>query len=66
MTAIEWIWKIALAFVGAVAGAYISQELIGGGAFGAIALGAILIACCYPLIQALLTYRKQKADRAKR
>ncbi len=66
MTAIGWVWKAGLAFVGAVAGAYISQELIGGGAFGAMALGAIVLACCYPLIQALFAYRKEKAARAKR
>jgi hypothetical protein len=60
-----WIWKVALALLGIVAGVYVGQELIGG-ALGAMAAGAIIVAFCYPMIQNLIEFRKQKAERLRR
>ena len=58
-----WIWKIALALVGSVAGSYVGQELLGGGALGWMVTGAIVAACCYPLFSALFQYRAEKDGR---
>ena len=60
MDAKSWIWKIALALVGCIAGAYIGQELLGGAALGWMVTGAIVAACCYPLFRSLLAYRREK------
>ena len=58
-----WIWKAALALVGAVAGAYVGQELLGGDALGWMVTGGIVAACCYPLFSALFQYRAEKDAR---
>ena len=50
-------WKIALALVGCFAGAFVGQELIGGGALGWAATGGIVAACCYPLFKTLMASR---------
>lgn len=61
-----WIWNIALALVGIFAGVYLGQEVMGGGALGWMATGAIVAACCYPLFKALFRYRVEKARRDMR
>lgn len=53
MTKDLW-WKGALALVGCFAAAYVGQELIGGGALGWIAGGAILGGTCFPLFKTLM------------
>ncbi|SEQ57056.1 hypothetical protein SAMN05428969_3535 [Devosia sp. YR412] len=53
----DWIWKSALALVGCIAGTYLGQELVGGGALGWMVTGGIVAGCCYPLFQALQRYR---------
>lgn len=50
-------WKIALALIGCVLGAYVGQGLIGGGALGWAATGAIVAGFCYPLYKTLMAHR---------
>lgn len=59
MTA-DLIWKGALALVGCFAAAYIGQELVGGGALGWAAGGAILAGTCAPLFKTLMERRARK------
>lgn len=53
----DLIWKVGLALVGCFAAAYVAQELLGGGAIGWMAGGAILAGTCYPLFQTLMQRR---------
>lgn len=52
--------EIALALVGCFLGAYIGQELVGGGALGWTVTGAIVAAFCYPLFQTVLAWRQSR------
>lgn len=61
-----WLWKGALAIAGSVLGAYIGQELIGGGAIGGTVTGAIVGVSIYPLFSTLFRYRKEKAAKRMR
>jgi hypothetical protein len=54
----DLIWKVALAFVGCMAAAYVGDELLGGAALGWIAGGAILGVTCLPLFKTLMDRRK--------
>lgn len=54
MTMPGWILRGVLALVGCIAAAYVAQELVGGGALGWMAGGAILAVCCAPLFKALI------------
>ena len=54
MKASDWIWRGMLAAVGCVAAAYVGDEVLGAGALGWIAGGAILGGTCAPLFKALL------------
>lgn len=50
--------KIVLAVIGCVLGAYVGQELIGGGALGWAATGAIVAGFCYPLYKVVMERRR--------
>ena len=52
--------KIVLAVVGCFLGAYVGQELLGGGALGWTATGAIVAGACYPLFRTLLAWRQSR------
>jgi hypothetical protein len=54
------IWKGMLALIGCIASAYVGQELLGGGALGWAAGGAILAVTCGPLFTTLLEWRKRR------
>ena len=60
MTTSGFAIKIALALLGSFLGAYVGQELVGGGAFGWTVTGAIVAAFCFPLFQALLAWRQSR------
>lgn len=57
---IELIWKGVLALVGCFAAAYVGQELLGGGALGWTAGGAIVAGTCFPLFTSLIERRRKK------
>jgi hypothetical protein len=52
--------KIVLALIGCFLGAYVGQELVGGGALGWTVTGAIVAGLCYPLFQTLLAWRQSR------
>jgi Zn-dependent protease with chaperone function len=52
--------KIVLAVVGCFLGVYVGQELVGGGALGWTATGAIVASFCHPLFQTLLALRQSR------
>ena len=54
------ILKAGLALVGAVLGAYVGEEWVGGGALGAMATGAIVAALAAPLFRSLLALRRDQ------
>ncbi|HEY4191220.1 MAG TPA: hypothetical protein VGM46_01115 [Mesorhizobium sp.] len=54
------ILKVILAFIGCVAGSYVGDELLGGGALGWMAGGAIIAGCVYPLFKTLLAWREER------
>lgn len=53
----DLIWKVAVALVGCIAGAYVGQELLGGAALGWTVTGAIVAATCWPLFRTLMDRR---------
>jgi len=54
----DLIWKGMLALIGCLVAAYVGDELLGGGALGWIAGGAILAPTCFPLFRTLMDRRK--------
>ena len=54
------IFKAGLAAVGAVLGAYVGEEWVGGGALGAMATGAIVAVLAAPLFRTLLAWRRDQ------
>lgn len=53
----DMIWKLVLAFIGAIVTAYVFEAVIGGGALGWTVGGAIMGATCYPLFKTLMERR---------
>jgi len=67
MSKSSFITKAIIALIGCFAAAYVGQEILGGGALGFIAGGAILGMTAGPFLMALIRWRKEKdAMRAKR
>jgi len=50
--------KIVLALIGCFLGAFVGQELLGGGALGWAATGAIVAGFCAPLFKTLIAWRQ--------
>lgn len=65
MTKGGWIAKGLLALIGVFAAAFVGDELIGGGALGWMAGGAILAVTAGPLLMALMAWRREKESRAR-
>lgn len=63
VTAKAWALKALLALVGCFAGAYVGQELLGGGALGWTVTGAIAAGFCQPLFSALFARNQSRAAR---
>ncbi len=64
MTRGGWIAKSVLAVLGAFAAAFVAEELIGGGALGWTAAGAILGVTAGPLFASLIAWRREKDSRS--
>lgn len=57
------LWQILLALAGCFGGAYLGQELLGGGAIGWAITGAIVALCCAPLFKSLMAERARRQSR---
>ncbi|POR54340.1 hypothetical protein [Bosea psychrotolerans] len=66
MTGSGWIARVLLALVGVFAAAFVSDELIGGGALGWTAGGAILGVTVAPLLLSLIAWRREQDSRSGR
>ncbi len=64
MTKGAWIAKVLLALVGVFAAAFVGDELIGGGALGWTAGGAILGVTVGPLLLSLIAWRREQDSRS--
>lgn len=51
------IWQILFALAGSFGGAYLGQEILGGGAIGWAVTGAVVAICCAPLFKTLMAAR---------
>ncbi|WNJ92944.1 hypothetical protein [Bosea sp. 685] len=60
MTRGGWIAKVLLALVGVFAAAFVVDELIGGGALGWMAGGAIIAVTAGPLFISLIAWRRER------
>jgi hypothetical protein len=56
----SWMIKCVLAMIGCFLGTYVGQEVIGGGALGWTAGGAIIGGFCQPLFKSLLARNKRR------
>lgn len=52
--------EIVLAVIGCCLGAYVGQELLGGGAIGWAVTGAIAAGFCAPLFKTLMAWRPSR------
>jgi hypothetical protein len=66
MTKGGWIAKVLLALVGVFVAAFVVDELIGGGALGWMAGGAIIAVTAGPLFTSLIAWRREQDRRAGR
>ncbi|TQI76943.1 hypothetical protein FHT98_4745 [Bosea sp. AK1] len=57
------LWQIPLALAGCFGGAYLGQEILGGGAIGWSVTGAIVALCCAPLFKSLMAHRARRQSR---
>jgi len=57
------LWQAPLALAGCFGGAYLGQELLGGGAIGWAVAGAIVALCCAPLFKSLMARRARRQAR---
>lgn len=58
MNSSSLIVKVLLALIGCIAGAYVGDDLLGGGALGWAIGGVIVAGCVAPLFQTLLSWRE--------
>lgn len=54
------LWQVPLALAGCFGGAYLGQEVLGGGAIGWAATSAIVAPCCAPLFRSLMAQRTRR------
>ncbi|SFJ84352.1 hypothetical protein SAMN05216304_11661 [Bosea sp. OK403] len=66
MTRGGWVAKVLLALAGVFAAAFVSDELIGGGALGWTAAGAIIALTVGPLLLSLIAWRREQDSRSGR
>lgn len=57
------LWQVMLALAGCFGGAYLGQEVLGGGVIGWSATGAIVAVCCAPLFRSLMAHQARRQSR---
>jgi hypothetical protein len=56
----SFVWKIALALLGCVMGAFVGDKLMGGSAVGWVMAAVVVSAACYPMFKILIERNRSR------